>query len=111
MIDGEKPLKVLTHLFLVKLFLRFFDTKILCNLLKKYFQKHSASSCCCFRLQNNDLKDSPIYGEPEKKMPKEFGQVSDFIDLKLEDCVIMIDKGLDKEFLIQVINETESFRQ
>lgn len=109
MINWKESLEVLTHLLLVELFLSLLDTEILCNFLEQYFQEHSSSCCCGFRLQHYDLEDSPIDSKPKEQVSKEFGKISDFVDFKLEDGVVMVDERLDKEFLVNVINKTESF--
>lgn len=44
-------------------------------------------------------------------MTKKLSEVPDFIDLQLENSIVMIDKGLNEELLIQVINETKPFSQ
>jgi hypothetical protein len=92
MINGEQPLEVLTHFLLVKLFLHFLNPKILSYFLEQYLQKHSSSCCCGFGLQDYDLEDSPINSKPEQQVPKEFGKISDLVDLELEDGVVMVDE-------------------
>ncbi len=79
------------------------------DFLKEYFKEHSSSGSGRLRFQHNDLKDSPVDGEPEEQMAKELSQVSNFIDLKFEDGIVMIDKSLDEEFLVQIINGAEPF--
>lgn len=111
MIDGEQPFEILTHVLLAKLFLCFLYSQILCNFLKQYLQEHSASCSCSFRFQYDNLEDSPINGKPEEQMSKQLGKVSNFINLQLKDGIIMIDKSLDKQLLVQVINDAESFGQ
>lgn len=111
MVDWEETLKVLPHFFFVEFFLHFINTEVVSDFFKQYFEEHS--SCCCggFWFKNDDLKHSPIDSESEKEMAEQCGKISDFIDLKFEYCVVMVDERLDEQFLVQVINGAEPFSQ
>ena len=111
MVDGEQSFKVLSHLLFFKLSLHSFHPEVLRYLLKNYFQEHSSSCSGRFRLQDDNLEDCPVNGKAIKQVPKKSTKVSDFIHLQLEDSIVMVDKGLDEEFLVKVIDRTKSFRQ
>ena len=41
-------------------------------------------------------------------MAEDLPQISNFISLLLEDCVIMFDEGLDEEFFVEIIDLAKS---
>ena len=44
-------------------------------------------------------------------MSKQFAQVSDFVDFKLENSIVMVDKCFNETVFINVVYRTESFCQ
>ena len=63
----------------------------------------------CILSKSDNLKYFPIDCMSCEKMTKNFSQVSDFIHLKLEDAIIVIDEGRNEMLFVHVINFTESF--
>lgn len=111
MVNGKESFKVLSHLLLFKLSLHSLYPEVLRYLLKNYFQEHSPSCSGCFWLQDDNLEDCPVNGKTIEQVPKKSTKVSDFIHLQLEDSIVMVDKGLDEEFLVKVIDRTKPFSQ
>ncbi len=111
MVDREQAFEIFTHLLFVELLLHAINSQVLGDFLEEYFKEHSSSGSCRLRFQHNDLKDSPVDGKPEEQMTKELSQVSNFVDLKFKNSIVMIDKSLDEEFLVQIINGAEPFSE
>lgn len=65
--------------------------------------------CCCIRPQCHNLKYRPVDALSIEKMTKQLCQISDFVNLHLEDSIVIIDETLNEYLFILIINFTESF--
>lgn len=111
MVNGEEPFKVLSHLLLFELSLHSLYPKVLRYLFKHYLQEHSTRCSGSFWFQDDNLEDCPVNGKTIEQVSKKPTEISDFIHLQLEDGIVMVDKGLDEEFLVKVIDGTKPFGQ
>ena len=98
---------MISHIFLLKLSHKVVNAHILSNILQKYFEKHPGSSSGGVRSEADCLEDLPIDSFPVEKVSEEMSQVSNLIGLFLKDVVVPVEKGLQKEFLVLVINSAE----